>query len=413
MIFPSPPGAAFDTFWHAEATQKVGEEYGFTKDATDIMKLGNFSPDLFGPVQDYAADHLDPDQRQSLQTFGIRNAEARAAALFLHFDNLKGKLDRNSKFDYIFNQLLGNTRKTLVDYNDRRDLDQSTRKTLILVTLGVSLHTVQDFYSHSDWIHNDFDSTAVKMVRSGSAPPRAPTWFEVRDRLGNPDSWPFVVKSGVYPPVAGRQDTHTHMNHDNSRLIYREVETPGQPLLSQAQYHDAGPVPARPGDESSIFRHQQLAVNTAIAASIEWVGLVEQNAAANTVVESAKTWKLQDPKLEQELQEGLALELSLSCAAGRWDGEDPPAERGILCKVMNEEVNSFLAGTNPLASGPTSGWQSQLEGLAGGIGAMLVFPSALQYGGKFWDIHSHYQVLDLLTNGLGSESGDYSFAQDR
>jgi hypothetical protein len=109
----------------------------------------------------------------------------------------------------------------------------------------------------------------------------------------------------------------------------------------------------------------------------------------------------------------LALELSLSCAAGRWDGEDPPAERGILCKVMNEEVNSFLAGTNPLASGPTSGWQSQLEGLAGGIGATLVFPSALQYGGKFWDIHSHYQVLDLLTNGLGSESGDYSCAQDR
>jgi hypothetical protein len=298
MIFPSPPGAAFDTFWHAEATQKVGEEYGFTKDATDIMKLGNFSPDLFGPVQDYAADNLDPDQRQSLQTFGIRNAEARAAALFLHFDNLKGKLDRNSKFDYIFNQLLGNTRKTLVDYNDRRDLDESTRKTLILVTLGVSLHTVQDFYSHFDWIHNDFDSTAVKMVRSGSAPPRAPTWFEVRDRLGNPDSWPFVVKSGVYPPVAGQQDTHTHMNHDNSRLIYREVETPGQPMLSQAQYHDAGPVPARPGDESSIFRHQQLAVNTAIAASIEWVGLVEQNAAAKTVVESAKTWKLQDPKLE-------------------------------------------------------------------------------------------------------------------
>ena len=133
LIVLNRPVAAFDTFWHAEATQKVGEEYGFTTD------------------------------------------EARAAAVFLHFDNLKGKLDRNSKFDYIFNQLLANTRKTLADYNDRRDLDQSTRKTLILVTLGASLHTVQDFYSHSDWIHNDFDSTPVKMVRSGPAPPRAPT----------------------------------------------------------------------------------------------------------------------------------------------------------------------------------------------------------------------------------------------
>jgi hypothetical protein len=409
----SSPAAAFDTFWHFEATQRVGEKCGFIKDATSVMKLGNFSPDLFGPVQDYAAQHLDPEQRKSLQTFGLKNAEARAAAVFLHFDNLKGELDRNSKFDYIFNQLLANTRKALADYHDRRDLDESTRKTLILVSLGASLHTVQDFYSHSDWIHNDFDSTPVKMVRSGSAPPHAPTWFEVRDRLGNPDSWPFVVKSGIYPPVAGRQDTHTHMNHDNSRLLYREVETPGQPLLSQAQYHDAGPLPARPGNEPSIFSHQQLAVNTAIAAGIEWVALVEQDAAAKTAVESAKAWKLEDQKLEQELQAGLALELSLSCAAGRWDGEDPPAASGLLCKVMNEEVNSVLSGTNPLAGGTASGWESQLESLAGGISATVVLPSALQYGGKFWDIHSRYQVLDRLTYALGSDSGDYSFAPSR
>jgi hypothetical protein len=189
------------------------------------------------------------------------------------------------------------------------------------------------------------------------------------------------------------------------------MKLPGSPC-SQAQYHDAGPVPARPGDESSIVRHQQVAVNTAIAASIEWVGLVEQNPAAKTAVESAKTWKLRDRKLEGELQAGLALELSLSCAAGRWDGEDPPAERGMICKVMNEKVNSFLAGTNPLARGPASGVQSQLEALVGGIGAAVVFPSALQYGGKFWDVHSRYQVLDRLTNGFGSDTGDYSFGQD-
>jgi hypothetical protein len=405
--------AAFDTYWHAAATQRVGEEYGFSNDAIRIMKLGNFSPDLFGPVQDYAIEHLEPEKRQALAAFGLKNAAARAAAVFLHFDNLEGKLNRNSKFDYIFNQLLANTRKTLADYEGRRQLDDSTRKTLILVTLGASLHTVQDFYSHSDWIHNDFDATPVKMVRSGVVPLRAPTWFEVRDRLGSPDVWPFVVQSGIYPPVPGKRNTHTHMNHDNSRLIYREVETPGQPLLSQAQYHDAGPVPARPGDEAANFKHQQLAVNSAIAASIEWVGLVERNATAKTAVESAKTWKLQDPKLEEELQAGLALELSLSCAAGRWDGEDPPAQRGMLCKVMNEEVQSFVAGTNPLASGSASGWQSQLEGLTAGLGATFLFPSALQYGGEFWDVHRRYQVLDQLTNGFSSGTASYSFGQDR
>ena len=114
------------------------------------------------------------------------------------------------------------------------------------------------------------------MVRGDPGKVCAPTWFQVRERLGDPDKWPFQVKSGIYPPVAGVRDTRTHMNHDNSRLVYREAETPGQPLVCQAEDHEAGPMPARPDEESSISRHQRLAVDTAIAASIEWVNLVEQ-----------------------------------------------------------------------------------------------------------------------------------------
>ena len=411
IFFLSPPASAFDTYWHAQETQIVGEEFGFTSDATNVMKLGNFSPDLFGPVEDFAANHLKPEARQGLQEFGLRNAQARAAAIFLHFDNLDGKLDRNSKFDYLFNQLLANTRGALAADHTRADLDETTRNILILVTLGASLHTVQDFYSHSDWIHNDFDSTAVKMVHSESGPMRAPTWFRVRERLGDPDNWPFRVKSGIYPPVAGVRDTHTHMNHDNSRLVYREDETPGQPLVSQAQYHEAGPVPARPDEESSIRRHQKLAVDTAIAASIEWVTLIEQNPDAKAAIDSAKSWKLRGSSLAPELETGLALELTLSCVAGRWDGEDPPATRGILCKAMNQKVGSLIGGMNPLAGGSTSGWTSRLQELAGGIGAAVAFPTALQYGGKFWDVHSRYQILDQLTKGISSETGHYNFPQ--
>jgi hypothetical protein len=56
----SPRAGAFDTYWHAQATQIVDEAFGFTKDATGVMKLGNFSPDLLGPVEDYALTHLSP-----------------------------------------------------------------------------------------------------------------------------------------------------------------------------------------------------------------------------------------------------------------------------------------------------------------------------------------------------------------
>ena len=237
--------AGSDTFWHSMASHKVGDEFALSADATNIMQLGNFSVDFFGPIAGLAGEHVTPEERAALQAFGGQNIKVRAAAIFLHFDNLSGELDQNAKFDYIFTGLLHATQVSLAAARARPDLDDSTRKALILITLGASLHAVQDFYSHSDWIHNNFDATAAKMIRLSSGELRAPTWFEVRDKLGDPARWPFQVTAGIYPPVAGKRNTHTHMNHDNSRLVYREEESPGRPLMAQAQYHNDGPNPAR------------------------------------------------------------------------------------------------------------------------------------------------------------------------
>jgi hypothetical protein len=76
---------------------------------------------------------------------------------------------------------------------------------------------------------------------------------------------------------------------------------------------------------------------------------------------------------------------------------------------MNHEVTSFIGGTNPLANGPVSEWRSQIEGLVGGVAATVAFPSALHYSGKFWDVYSHYNILDQLANGFGSDTGNYRF----
>ncbi len=395
------PVAAFDTFWHAAASRAVGDEFGFTEYARNIMQLGNFSPDLFGPVSEYAAAHLNGEEKAALDDHRIRNAQLRAVAIFLHFDNLDSGLDRNSKFDHIFSQLLQTTQNLLSDYKRRRDVDERTRKVLILVTLGASLHAVQDFYSHSDWIHNDFNKTAVKMVRLSSGDYRAPTWFEVRDKLGNPDNWPFQVRSGTYPPSAGALNTHTHMNHDNSRLIYKEYESPDQPLRSQAEYHNYGPFPARGQDPVSVLQHQQVAVNTAIAASIEWVKKTEVNADAKAAIDFAKRWDLKkdSPKLARELEAGLASQVALSCVAGKWDGEDPPSESSPLCKsAFDHKMNPFIGGTGPQI-------KTEIIGLAAGLGV----PLALKLTGKFWDVYGRYHILEHLTDGIGSESGHYSF----
>lgn len=330
------PAAGFDSYWHSRCTQKAGESAGFSEDAWKITQLGNFSPDLFGPVAEYASKGLGDVELRALNTYQQNNQQVRDAAIYLHFDNLNGELQNNADFDYLFSRLLKSTQGLLRDFGKLK-ADQRTRKVLTLVTLGASLHAVQDFYSHSDWVHNDFDKTDVRMVRLVSGGVRAPTWFEFRSKHSDPSGWPFRVQSGIYPPVTDVRNTHTHMNHDNSWLRYRELETSGQQLVLQAPFHDAGPVPAH-GDDGSDLAHQQLAVETAAAASVEWISKVEENADAKKAIEAAKTWnlKLHDPHLASELKAGIITEMAVSCAAGKWDGDDPPGDRGVLCRSVLE-----------------------------------------------------------------------------
>ena len=47
------PAAGFDSYWHAQCTQEAGESTGFSEDAWKIVQLGDFSPDLFGPIAEY------------------------------------------------------------------------------------------------------------------------------------------------------------------------------------------------------------------------------------------------------------------------------------------------------------------------------------------------------------------------
>lgn len=394
------PASGFDTYWHQEAVRRVAEAFGFSEDARKIMQLGNFSPDFFGPVSELASQNLQGQTLQSLNQFGAANAESRQSAVFLHFDNLYGELQGNAKFDSIFAQLLKNTQTALVAYRNQAGADDRTRKALVLITLGASLHAVQDFYSHSDWVHQDFSHTPAQPVTLPAGGTRAPTWFEFRAKAGVPDKWPFQVKSGIYPPVASAANTHTHMNHDNSRLEYRELESPGQPLVSQAKYHDAGNVPAHEQDTASVLAHQQYAYNTAVAASVEWVNKIEENADAKAAIDFARGWNLKTdkPKLVKELDAGLATQLALSCAAGKWDGEDPPGDRGVLCRTVLDKSISASSATSA----------SNLESIIVGLGARVAFPWALKYTGKFWEVHKQYGILQALSQGIGSMSGHYS-----
>src|SRR5690348_1673848 len=84
------PAAGFDTYWHSQCTQKAGETAGFSEDAWKILQLGDFSPDFFGPIAEYASKGLQGPELQSLSDYEAKNQQVRGAAIYLHFDNLNG-----------------------------------------------------------------------------------------------------------------------------------------------------------------------------------------------------------------------------------------------------------------------------------------------------------------------------------
>ena len=122
------PASGFDTYWHSEATRKVAEANGFSEDARKIMQLGNFSPDFFGPVSDFAASNLHGKGLDALNKYVAKNVQDRDAAIFFHFDNLSDELASNSQFDYLFNRLLTNTQWVLGGYIKQTNADERTRK---------------------------------------------------------------------------------------------------------------------------------------------------------------------------------------------------------------------------------------------------------------------------------------------
>ena len=68
--------AAFDTYWHQLCSKSVGKAFAFTDHAWKIMQLGNFSPDFFGPVSEYAVKN-PAAQLEGLDRYQADNAQVR------------------------------------------------------------------------------------------------------------------------------------------------------------------------------------------------------------------------------------------------------------------------------------------------------------------------------------------------
>jgi hypothetical protein len=185
LVAPARAALAFDTWWHAEATRHGVATNGFSADARLATQVTNYLTDF----QTIAADTTAGFDGLFRRLPGGPPANAPTTARLdprdmerLHFDALFSTAEIEAQWA----ALEANTRAALRKYAVDPSVRPGFRPIVLLTILGASLHMVQDFYSHSNWV-NEF-------VRRAPGRP-VPTWHEVPA----PQRAAMRLYTGAYP----------------------------------------------------------------------------------------------------------------------------------------------------------------------------------------------------------------------
>jgi len=182
LILIAPPLAAFDTGHHSDATRAALKKFNrittqetFNEHAIAIVQVSNW-------LTDYYTNTLigDDDRKKALEK--------------LHFDNLTSTKEVNR----YWNWLAYNTQRQVQRIS--RNADQHKRQNKpdlvnadvreFLVLLGMSLHAVQDFYSHSNWVE-EHPRVAIGQADGRYRPYNTDTWWS--SKLNRNQNAPWTI----------------------------------------------------------------------------------------------------------------------------------------------------------------------------------------------------------------------------
>jgi Ca2+-binding RTX toxin-like protein len=255
---------------HYDLTWQALQDEGFAPTPTQVTQLQNWLVDYFASQIDLInkiTDVLTPDVLTPDFLANALKIQNDLAAL--HFDSLSSTEQINNYWQ----NLTVNTYTAVQTI--ARDSNPDPLK--LLTILGISLHAVQDFYSHSTWVetHQPYDETY-----------RIDTWF---DNIPIPALYPELY-TGNYPnnpsdPAKSHGDETYGVNHDS-------------PLRER-------------WDEAYAF-----------ASSRQWVKAIQNwTSAINPQLwEQVKTYQL-NPNNQAALALDISAVYRLSEWTGKWKGE--------------------------------------------------------------------------------------------
>lgn len=229
------PADAFDTGPHADMTRDAMTAEGFGRAGADVAMVDNWLVDYYTNPDD------NPYSGHASAWVGlVRLGLAREswpfqwveAARRLHFDaerRLPGMPDLSTTagVEQEWQRLMFLTQKWLRSYSQKND------PLRVLAILGASLHSVQDFYTHSNWVENrstsrGYGGPAIATLGFGDAP----TWFDVPPEVRRT----LVGDLEVFTGVKGIPRGHGHWRSNDNRSLIAGLnkDWPGRPKYQEA-----------------------------------------------------------------------------------------------------------------------------------------------------------------------------------
>jgi hypothetical protein len=257
---------------------------GFSADARLLCQFENYLTDYFSGVDlERVYAQLPMDMPKGGRT-GLRDLDMNDMAR-LHFDALTTELQVEQQWQ----ALEGNTIAALRRWAADPAVKPAYRPIVLLTIVGASLHAIQDFYSHSNWL------------RTVAAP--APIWFDVPRRVRES----LAIKTGWYPDgKLGGILYHKEENKDST----------GRPLNAEA-------------------------VDAATRASVDWVHRLI-DATPEVPWATLKAWRAQPANLNGTWLRNAdaTFVTTTSTLAGHWDGATP--SKNVF--AADASRNTFMAG---------------------------------------------------------------------
>jgi PLAT/LH2 domain/CARDB len=312
----APAAPAFDTGPHTDITAEAMRAEGFGKPAADVGTIDNYFVDLYSNAEEnpYSGD---ANWFVTLIGSGYGDREhwpaaVTSAAGLSHFDSqrLRNFVD-TAAAEREWSRL---RRAVFLELRAAR----AHRSALeVLTVIGSSLHPLQDFYAHTNWVEPCCANRSPGWEAKGQG--ATPTWFDVPKAVR--DDPTVTIFPGSFPDDAR---THGNWQADTNLSLTTAMakDWPGRPLFDKAYM-------------SSYFASRQW-----IAALRGWLG-------------DDALWGRAQRYAERlgDLAFDLRGAYDVAAYSGHWSGEGGPCKYVVSCGGDDHGLGGSLLGLRQAVKG--------------------------------------------------------------